>query len=366
MSRLGAGAAAVVGLLAVALLAPVPPASAAPVLVIVTELPFNYPRQAPLASSGQTITISVVVTSSEPVTVTARSYDGGLTIKDPERSFGALPQPTTISYEVAALQAGFHSFDVQMDGSSGPPYYSVAAGFAFVFATGSPLPPPDPAAAPTEFTAYGVQQPGEAARLLTFVSDDYAYVGLPAFGYPACAQEGGGCLPYWKRSGPEPLVQIGSDIVGTFHGPSGGFYSDGLLPPGPATGTPFGRYDFERPLYAVDKRKLVTGTYEYLERSRTTGMVRQKVTFVKDRGEAVGDYRLAIKFAGGKRRVLEGTFKIGKRSAITFRNARGIVVQRGTIFGTASGESGKRGLWLVLSGRQGNSAPDGNRLSPVT
>ena len=138
--------AVLVGLLTTALLAPAAPAAQDPPppslggLTMVWDLPIYYPRQVPLAGSGQTTSISVVVTSDEPVTINARSFDGGLQIVDPQRTFGALPVPTTVTFQVSALSPGFHSLSVQMDGSQGPPFYSVGVGYAFVWTSGSPLP----------------------------------------------------------------------------------------------------------------------------------------------------------------------------------------------------------------------------------
>ena len=61
-------------------------------------------------------------------------------------------------------------------------------------------------------------KPGEAARLVTFVADDYAHVGLPAFGYPACTRTAADtCL--LEAIGPERRCRSGN-IVGTFTAPA--------------------------------------------------------------------------------------------------------------------------------------------------
>jgi hypothetical protein len=360
---------------AAALLVPAPAASAAG-FTITTDLPYNYPRQVPLAATGQTTRLSVVVTSSEPVTVTARSYDGTLTIADPQRSLGTTPQPTRVSFDVAALTPGFHQLDVQVDGSTGPPFYSIAVGFGFVWASGSPLPEVVPSARKARVQVYGYQAPGGPPQLLTFASREYAFLGLPGYGQPACTQEGAGCVRYWvdprTSSG---VVQIGTDIVGAFH--RGGFYTDGFVPAGPATGTPYGQYDFINPLYFVSSRNGMRGTYAYTDRSRTSGLTREKVTFLKYAGNLVGEYRLTYAYAGGRKRTLEGKFRVENGGAITFRDNRGRVVQRGTVLGTGralpcalegtcrSGKAGgPRDIWLILSGRKGKH-PDGNLLQLV-
>jgi hypothetical protein len=364
--------------LAVVLLAPA--AQAAPTLpppsfgglTMVWDLPISYPRQVPLAGSGQTTSISVVVLSDQPVTINARSDDDGLQIMDPQRTFGALTVPTTVTFQVSALSPGFHPFSVQMDGSVGPPFHSVGVQYS-AWTSGSPL--PEGPSEGSRLAVYGYQAPGSAPQLLTFASRDYAYLGLPARGRPSCTQEGAGCIPYWVDPGPAATVQIGTGIVGAFH--RGGFYTDGLVPPGPTTGTPFGRHDFINPLYFMEPRTGLRGTYAYADRSRTSGLTRQKVTFLKRAGELTGDYRLTYAYAGGRKHELRGTFRVDRSGGITFRNARGRVVQRGTVLGVGralpcaikgtcrSGEgAGKRGIWLVLSGRKG-TRPDGNLLHVV-
>ena len=353
------------------LLAPAAPALA-PGFTISTDLPYNYPRQVPLAATGQTTRLSVVVTSSEPVTVTARSYDGALTIADPQRSLGVTPQPTTVSFDVAALSAGFHQLDVQVDGSTGPPFYSFAVGFGYVWTSGSALPEVVPGGRGVRRLIYGYQAPGGPPQLLTFVSNEYAYLGLPANGQPTCTQEGAGCVRYWADPSPSSgVVQIGTGIVGAFH--RGGFYTDGFVPAGPTTGTPYGRHDFINPLYFMGSRNGMKGTFAYSDRSRTSGLTREKVTFLKYAGNLVGDYRLTYAYAGGRKRTLEGTFRVEKDGAITFRNDRGRVVQRGTVLGTGRAlpcalegtcRQGARGIWLILSGRKGKH-PDGNLLRLV-
>ena len=316
----------------------------------------------------------MVVTSDEPVTINARSFDGGLQIADPQRTFGALSSPTTVTFQISALSPGFHSLSVQMDGSVGPPFYSVGVGYGFVWTGGSPLPVGVPSGK-ARLQTYGYQAPGAAPQLLSFVSQDYAYLGLPGHGQPTCTQEGAGCVRYWVNPGPAQAAQIGTSIVGAFH--RGGFYTDGFVPAGPTTGTPYGRYDFINPLYYLEPRTGLRGTYAHTDRSRTSGLTREKATFHKDPGDHVGDYRLTYAYAGGRKRTLEGTFRVEKDGAITFRNDRGRVVQRGTVLGTGralpcaiqgtcrSGEgAGKRGIWLILSGKKGKH-PDGNLLRLV-
>lgn len=374
--------AVILGVLATALLAPAAPAAEDPPppslggLTMVWDLPLQYPRQVPLAGSGQTTGISVIVTSDEPVTINARSYDGALQIADPQRTFGALSVPTTVTFQVSALSPGFHSLSIQMDGSTGPPYYSVAVQYDFVWATGSPLPAPAAAnGRKHRVSVYGYQAPGGPPRLVTFATAELAHLGLPAHGQPRCSHEGDGCVPYWRDPDGPQTLQIGTDIVGAFH--RGGLYTDGFVPAGPTTGTPFGRADLINPLYYLGARDGMRGTLTYTDRSRTSGLTREKVTFLKYVGELVGDYRLTYAYAGGRKRTLEGHFRVDQHGAITFRDDRGDVVQRGTVLGTSralpcaikgtcrpGGGTGSRAIWLILSGKKGTH-PDGNMLRPV-
>lgn len=371
--------AALVGLLITTLIAPAATPAAAPPaqdppppslggLTMVWDLPIWYPRQVPLADSGQTTGISVVVTSDEPVTINARSYDGGLQIADPQRTFDApLSSPTTVTFQVSALSPGFHSLSVQMDGSEGPPVYSVAVQYGFVWTSGSPL-PEGVRSGRVWLQAYGYQAPGSAPQLLTFASHSYAYLGLPAYGRPTCPQEGAGCVRYWVDPGPAKTVQIGTSIVGVAH--EGALYTDGFVPPGPTTGTPYGRYDLVNQLDFAQPRDAMRGSYAYSDPSRTSGLVRQKVTFLKPAGNRVGDYRLTYAYAGGRKRTLEGTFRLDKDGAITFRDLRGRVVQRGTVLTAVPRSQPQRyphprGIWLVLSGRRA-AHPDGNFLTKLS
>ena len=342
---------------------------------MVWDLPIYYPRQVPLASQRadhEHLGGRHFRRTGAPSTRAA--IDGGLQIVDPQRTFGALPVPTTVTFQVSALSPGFHSLSVQMDGSEGPPFYSVGVGYGFVWTSGSPLPEGVPSGK-ARLQTYGYQAPGGPPQLLSFVSKDYAYLGLPANGQPTCTQEGAGCVRYWVNSGPAQAAQIGTSIVGAFH--RGGFYSDGFVPPGPTTGAPYGRDDFINPLYFVNARSGLKGTYAYTDRSRTSGLATEKVSFLKSAGNLVGDFRLTYAYAGGRKRTLEGTFRVENGGAITFRDNGGRIVQRGTVLGTGralpcavqgtcrSGEgAGKRGIWLILSGKKGKH-PDGNLLHLV-
>ena len=181
-------------------------------------------------------------------------------------------------------------------------------------------------------------------------------------------------MAYWAQASRLPgLVQVGTDIVGTFHG--AGFYTDGFVPAGPDTGTPFGRYDFPKALYFVGARNAIDGTYSYVDKTRSSGLTRAKLRLLKDAHTKIGEYRLTYAYAGKRKRTFEGEFGMKRDGAVTFRDRRGRVVQRGTLLGVGrpcaisgtcrSGEApGDRDVWLILSGPKGNH-PDGGRLQRV-
>ena len=307
------------------------------------------------------------------MTVRASSYDNGLAIADPEQSLGPLTGPTTVSFAVSGLTPGFHRLDVEMH-TDGPPYNSVGISMPYVLTSGSPLPVDTPSARNHWVRAYGYQAVGGAPQMLSLLRGRYAFVGLPAFGWPRCTHEGSGCVPYWWNANGHPVIQIGTSIAAMFH--RGGLYTDGLVPAGPVTGAPYGRYDFTNSLFAFDPGHVRAGTYVYSDKSRTSGLVREKVTFF-DSGTP-GNYRLSYAYADRRKHTLTGTFRVGRSGAITFRDQRGRVAQRGTVFGMSrtlpcavkrtcrSDEMiNSHGIWLVLSGPKGTH-PDGNMLRKVS
>jgi hypothetical protein len=364
------------GVVVAGMLAPAPPASAQPSLTIATDVPAEYPRQVPPISNGQTTRISVVVSSTEsvPVTVWASSHDNGLSIADPERSLEPLTGPTTVSFDVAGLTPGFHRLDVEM-ATTGPPYSSASVSLPYVFTNGSPLPVDVPSARNLWVRAFGYQAPGGPPRMLSLLRGGYfAYVGLPAHGWPTCTHEGSGCVHYWWNTDGYPVIQIGASIVGMSH--RGGLYTDGLVPAGPATGTPYGRYDFFNSLFAFDAGHVRAGTFVYSDRSRTSGLIREKVTFF-DSGTP-GNYRLSYAYADGRKQTLTGRFQVQRGGAITFRDRQGRVAQLGTIFRISppspcavkatcrsDDTTDSNGIWLILSGPKGKH-PDGNMLQKVS
>ena len=306
--------------------------------------------------------------ASGDVHVLAESEDGGLVITDPLQSVGTLAQPATVSFGVAGAAPGVHELFVSVFGPSATGYGTV---LRYIWTSGSPLFSGSNRLyvrsygwEGTEHVA-GLESPTRAVRMLTIVSDRYAYVGLPAFGRPVCTHEGDGCLPYAFDS-KTGLLQVGDGIIAAVHRES--LYTDGLVPPDSQDGEIFGRYDFPAQDDFYERGAVLAGTFRYSSPDYPTGLTYEKVVFRKDQS-----YNLAYADDGGRVKKLHGTFGMGKHGAITFRSARGKVVQRGTVMrvgrplpcavhGTC--RAGQRGIWLILSGRKANH-PDGNLLRLV-
>jgi hypothetical protein len=361
---MGSGVLITVLCLAALLVTPAPPAAAAPVINVTPAVRAAWPQQVPLASSGLTTRITVTVSSSEPVasaTASTSAPDGGLVVSHPNQPLGTLAQPVTMSFDVAATTPGLHTLFVLVGASGG---YVGGAVLRYVWASGSPLPAGtgglDKRSFGWEGTEHvaGLESSTRAVRMLSILGPTYAFVGLPAHGLPKCRQPGNGCVPYSYDSSSN-LVQVGTDIIGSPH--VSGLYTDGLVAADEQDGGLFGRYDFQVGLAAPRQRTSLAGTYAYSSRDYPTGITFERVTFRDDR-----TYDLAYAVDGGKVHKLSGTFRLGKRGAITFWSGRK-VAQLGTVL------VGKRlhgspaphlGLWLVLSGKKGKT-PDGNLLVPV-
>jgi hypothetical protein len=274
---------------------------------------------------------------------------------------GTLAQPVTISFDVAATEPGLHALGIVVT-VPGPAVGSVMV--PYVWASGSPLLAStgklDHRTFGWEGTEHvaGLESSTRAVRMLSIVGPLRAFVGLPAHGLPTCARAVDGCVPY-SYDAQANLLQVGTGIIASPH--VSGLYTDGLVAADEQDGELFGRYDFQVGLAAPRQRTSLAGTYAYSSRDYPTGITFERVTFRDDR-----TYDLAYAVDGGKVHKLSGTFRLGKRGAITFWSGRK-VAQLGTVL------VGKRlhgspaphlGLWLVLSGKKGKT-PDGNLLVPV-
>lgn len=347
----------------VALSGPTPQAAAAPTITVTPQIEAYYPQQVPPAATGQTTRITVVVSSSEPVpqaTVTARSVDGGLAISNPTQAVGALQQPTTVSFDVAGLTPGSHALliDAQADA------FGTGIVLPYVWTSGSPLPPRTIRQYPRAYGWEGVDgsQAG-SVRMLSFVSNEFAYLGLPAFGEPKCTQEGNGCIPYSVNTKTAPAqVQIGTNIIAAVHSTT--FYTDGLVPPDPQSGELYGHYVFHQTLQFPDRETRLRGTYRYASHDRQAGLTYEKVSFDDD-----GSCRLAYAVDGGPKTRLSGRFHLGRSGRITFWSRSGHVRQRGTVLKVVASQPRRypypRGIWLILSGKRA-AHPDGNFLELVS
>ena len=345
---------------------------AAPVITVTPVINREYPRQVPTAASGRTVPIRFVVSSTEPVagaTATAFTLGTGLVITGANQSLGNLAQPVTLSFDVAGAEPGTHPLFVDVSAPGATPG---TTWIQYLWTSGSPL---FTGTNPLYGGSYGwqgtqhvagLESSTRAVRMLTIVSETFAYVGLPANGRPTCTVEGNGCLRYSydTRSG---LLQVGTGIIGHVRM---GAYLEGLTPADEQSGELVSGHVFPATDAFTSPRSHLTGTFRYSSPDYPTGLTYEKVKFRKN-----GSYSLAYAYDGGKVKKLAGRFRLGKHGEITFRSARGKVVQRGTVLtqgrpsacvlhGTCVARDGgpyQRGIWLILSGRKGNH-PDGNLL----
>ena len=317
----------------------------------------DFPRQVPASASGQTLTISFTVSSTEPVadvTATAYAEDGGLVVGNATQSLGTVSAPQTVSFPVAGATPGLHELFIDINS----PAVSSYASIPYVWSSGSPLFSSKDELEPMSF---GWEGPTRTVRMLTILEGHFAYVGLPAKGTPRCKQEGNGCLRYAYNDETD-VLQVGTGIIGALHGEDypPGLYTEGLAPADPQGGVQFGVADVSGPSQFADKQTRLLGKYSYSSTGKGTGMTYEQVTFRPD-----GKYRLAYATNGGKVKKLKGTFKLRNKGKITFKNKMGRVVQRGTVLvlEKTSPEAGPftPGIWLILSGKKGNRA-DGNLL----
>lgn len=337
-------------------------AGRAPVISVTPVIAAALPRQVPPSTSGRTVRVDLLVTSSEPVdgaTATAWS-DDGLVVADAVRALGPLgSEPVPLSFEVSGALPGLHPLSVSVSATG------ATDGFVFmphVWTSGSPIfTGTNPLYSRTYAwtgtrLAPGGSEPARAVRMLSIVSKGFAFVGLPAHGRPTCVAEGNGCVPYaWDhRIG---VLQVGTGIIGSLRGNR--FYSDGLVPPDDRVGEVYGRHEFSGPVSFTGKKSTVAGSWKHAGPAGSTGRVLHRLTLRKD-----DTYRLVIARGGGKRKRLTGSFSLGARGAVTFLSERGKVVQLGTL-AWADGAEGKRTLWVVLSGRRG-LRPEASLLRQVT
>jgi hypothetical protein len=348
-----------------ALIAPAPPAAAAPTITVTPVVAGYYPQQVPPVASGLSTHVTVVVSSSEPgtaTTVRAESPDGGLAISNPVQAVGTLEQPTTVSFDVAGVSPGNHPLFVGAQAGA----FGGGTLLPYIWTSGTPLAPPTI----KQYTrAYGWEgteglagSQTRSVRMLSFVSPRFAYLGLPPFGLPTCTQEGNGCVPYSVDTTPAPAqVQIGTDIIAAVHFST--LYTDGLVPPDPQTGELYGRHEFHQALAFPDRSTRLRGTYRYVSHDRPVGLTFEKVSFEDD-----GSYRLAYAVDGGPKTRLTGRFVLGRSGRITFLSEAGRVRQRGTVLEVVRTHPRRypypRGIWLILSGKRA-AHPDGNFLNKM-
>jgi hypothetical protein len=345
----GRTAAALVAAVAsvVALVGLAAPAHALPTITLVPTLDPSYPLQVPSAA-GETNPILFTVTTSEPVDVTATASGTGL-VAAPV-ALGTVSGAKGFSMAVRGTAAGFHTLTVTVTADGLEP---VSVDLSNVWTTGSALPAPRDSLAGR---AYGWSGPGSTSDLLSFVSKDYAFRGLPAYGRPTCknpaSKKFAGCVPY-SYDTTTGLVQVGTDLIGRVVG-------SGLFTSGFAHGVElFTPYEDREPLSYADRGRRYSGKWSYEDSSRPGGITVQKVRFSRS-----GRVRLVWQDAAGTHR-LNGDYAVGRKGRITFRRG-GKVRERGTLLEVGHrvgrGKRGALGLWLVIDGRR-DAATDGNLLT---
>ncbi len=340
--------------------------AAGPTLAVTSVVSVDRPRQVPAAASGQTVTLSFTVSSSEPiadVTVKAYTEDGGLVVGNANQSLGTVTAPRTVSFPVAGATPGLHELLIDVVAPTTSAYGSIPD----VFTSGSPLFPGTDELDPMTFGWQGTthvagsESSTRAVAMLTILPGGFAYVGLPAKGRPKCTHEGNGCLRYAYDDEYE-ILQVGNRIIGELQGEGDppGLYTEGLAPDDPQHGAPFGGADVTGTSDFAGPTTTLLGTYAYSSADHPTGMSYEKVTF-----RPHGKYRLAYAVNGGKVKKLTGTFSLRRKGKITFRSKAGHVVQRGTVLvlDKTSPDAGpfRPGIWLILSGKKAKR-PDGNLL----
>jgi hypothetical protein len=323
------------------------PASAVPTVTLVPTLDPSYPLQVPSAPD-ETNPIRFTVTTSEPVAVTASASGTGLVAAP--LSLGVVDGAEGFAMNVRGTSGGFHTLTVTVTAGEAPP---VEVSLSNVWTTGSALPASGGSLAGR---AYGWSGPGGGSALLSFVSKDYAYRGLPEYGRPTCknpASKGfAGCEPY-SYDPATGIVQVGTDLIGKVIG-------SGLFTSGLARGTDlYAGYEDRTPLSYADRGRRYAGRWSYEDPARPGGTTAQKVRFRRD-----GSVRMVWTDAAGTHR-LNGSYAVGRKGRITFRRG-GKVRERGTLLEVGRrvghGKRGAMGLWLVLDGGKGQP-PDGNLLT---
>jgi hypothetical protein len=313
-----------------------PASAAAPTLTLVPTLDPTYPLQVP--TSGTT-PIRFTVTSSEATPVEASASGDGLeaTPVPPGEVSGA----KGFAVDVRGLAPGFHTLEVAVQ-VAGQPDTRVAVRLAAVWTSGSPTPPPG---GDLRGRAYGWQGPAGETDMVSFVTKELAYRGLPTRGRPRCKAVGGGCVPY-SFDPATGLVQVGTDLIGRVAG-------DTLVTSGLARssvpGEVFAQYVDGRPLTYAGRRTRLVGRWSLDSKvTPPTGVAVTQVTFRRN-----GAFRLRY-VADGRAHRLNGRYLLRGQGKVLLRTHRKRTSQVGTLLlaGTKVGKANPRayGLWLVLGG----------------
>jgi len=347
---------------------PAPAASAEARQAEVTRITMGtgaqYPRLVTL--NGDPVLISVDVETTERTTVTASAAGSGLSVANPTQSHQTFENPksviiaTSFTFQVTATTPGMHAFTVTVTPDGGA---SQSATMPYVISRGST---PITATASLAGRTYGYESvEGSAAassryvKMMTFVDDRYAFMGLPPAGRPTCTPLRADCLPYAYDES-TGLLQVGGDIVGRVDGQE--LYTDGWVRQSSSITT--GTYIAKNPLTYAPRDTRLAGTWRYRNTHYHQGMWSERLVLRKD-----GTYKLAYTTTGSHTSTTrsKGTYRITGPGRIVFRE-HGRVFSIGTLalLGNKVDKprANKLGLWLLLSGRHGR-ATDGNLLYPA-
>lgn len=294
--------------------------------------------------------------------VTVHIQGDGLTFERETFEYGDLADGEfLLDYtEVSATSPGFHSLTVTATADDAA---TVSYTLDRLWAPGGP---PIPGGGDLSGRGYGwsgfvTGVVGESSTrvttMLNFVDDTHAYVGLPRRGLRCPAAR---CVRYYYDLS-TGLVQVGEDMIGQVLGPN--IYIEGLTPPEPdvpdlRTGA------LLSDAVGLPRHRRYSRSWGYHTDTYPDGLVYQRLTLNRN-----GTYRLAFRYETNPVRHLSGTYRLGRRGHIAFRNPRTDTALHGTLLVREAPDGtpkpGSRGIWLILElHRRSGTVVDGNPLRP--
>jgi hypothetical protein len=229
----------------------------------------------------------------------------------------------------------------------------VSVQLAAVWTTGSPTPPPN---GDLRGRAYGWQGADGRTDMVSFVTRELAFRGLPPRGRPTCEEPGparrvetGRCVPY-SFDPATGLVQVGTDLIGRVSGST--LVTSGLAA-STVSGEAFATYVDDHPLTYAGRRTRLVGRWTSTAPAPPTGVAVTRVSFRRN-----GTFRLRY-VDDGRAKRLAGHLVLRGQGRVALRAQRKRSSQVGTLLlaGTRVGKADPRahGLWLVLGGKRGRS-----------